>query len=471
MITPANFSSSQFAEASSRVVVIGAGFAGLEVARALGKAGIGTTVIDRHNHHLFQPLLYQVATAALSAADIAEPVRRILRRYPSVQVLFGEVTSIDTAGRTVRLSRGQAIPYDHLVVASGAGQSYFGHDEWSQWAPGLKTIEDARDIRSQVLLAFERAERTTDPAEQQRLATIAIIGGGPTGVELAGSIAELSRYALARDFRNISPGAASIVLVEAGPRLLGGFSEDLSAYARARLERLGVTVRTGQAVEHVGPTKITVSGRDMPVGLVIWAAGVSASPLGRQLGVETDRAGRVPVEPTLEVRGLDQVYALGDIASQIAEDGRPLPGLAQVAKQQGIHLGRALAAHLTKGEALTPFRYESRGNTAIVGRHAAVFEHGGFKIKGWLAWLAWAVIHVYLLVGFQHRFLVSMQWLWRYLTYERGARIITGDFVEVPDPAVAPVARERLRPIPPGADEKRPAMKLAANTDRIAETR
>lgn len=329
----ATSSSVKSAEAPRRVDVIGAGFAGLEVARGLGKAGIATTVIDRHNHHLFQPLLYQVATAALSAADIAEPVRRILRGYPSIQVLFGEVTAIDPAARTVQLFCGQTIPYDHLVVASGAGQSYFGHDEWCQWAPGLKTIEDARAIRSQVLLAFERAERETDPAEQQRLTTIAIIGGGPTGVELAGSIAELSRHTLARDFRNISPEAAQIVLVEAGPRLLRGFSEDLSAYARNRLERLGVRVRTSEAVEHVGPTKITVAGQDVPVGLVIWAAGVSASPLGRQLGVETDRAGRVPVEATLEVRGLDRVYALGDLASQTSEDGKPLPGLAQVAKQ------------------------------------------------------------------------------------------------------------------------------------------
>jgi NADH dehydrogenase len=321
------------------------------------------------------------------------------------------VTAIDPAARTVQLSYGQTIPYAHLVVASGAGQSYFGHDEWCQWAPGLKTIEDARAIRSQVLLAFERAERETDPALQQRLTAIAIIGGGPTGVELAGSIAELSRHTLARGFRNISPEAAQIVLVEAGPRLLGGFSEDLSAYARNRLERLGVRVRTSEAVEHLGPTEITVAGQDVPVGLVIWAAGVSASPLGRQLGVETDRAGRVPVEATLEVRGLDRVYALGDLASQTSEDGKPLPGLAQVAKQQGTHLGATLAAHLATGEALTPFQYRSRGNTAIVGRHAAVFESGRFKIKGWLAWVAWAVIHVHLLVGFQHRFLVSMQWL------------------------------------------------------------
>jgi NADH dehydrogenase len=435
---------STFSEvANPRVVVIGAGFAGLEVARALGKAGIGTTVIDRRNHHLFQPLLYQVATAALSAADIAEPIRRILRRYKSIQVLFGEVTSVDPIGRVVRLTCGRELAYDYLVVASGAGPSYFGHDEWSRWAPGLKTIEDARDIRSQILLTFERAERETDPLEQRRLTTIAIIGGGPTGVELAGSIAELSRHTLAQDFRNITPHETRILLIEAGERVLGAFPEELSTYARNRLDQLGVTVLTGERVEEVGATSVTVSGDRIPVGFVIWAAGVSASPLGRKLGVETDRAGRVPVSDTLEVRGLKNVFALGDIASQADEDGRPLPGLAQVAKQQGIHLGRCLAEHIAGQEPLKPFRYKSRGNTAIVGRHAAVYELGRFKMKGWVAWSAWAIIHVYLLVGFQHRFLVSMQWLWRYLTYERGARIIAGDFSEVADLESAPVQKTR----------------------------
>jgi NADH dehydrogenase len=429
------------------VVIIGAGFAGLEVAKALGSAGIGVTVIDRRNHHLFQPLLYQVATAALSATDVAEPIRKILRRHSSVRVIFGKVTTIDTEAQRVRLSCGQVIGYQHLVLASGASHGYFGHDEWAQWAPGLKTIEDARKIRSQLLLTFERAERATDPAERRRLLEIAIIGGGPTGVEMAGSIAELSRHTLLRDFRCINPGDARVTLVEAGPRLLSAFPEDMSAYAKARLERLGVTVRTGQAVEEIGPATITIAGTRQPVGVVIWAAGVSASPLARQLGT-TDRAGRIAVDETLAVSGLPQVYALGDVALLAGPDGHPLPGLAQVAKQQGVHLGRALAAHLKDGTPLPPFRYHSRGNTAIVGRHAAVFEQGKFKVKGGLAWMSWAIIHVYLLVGFQNRFLVSMQWLWRYMTYERGARLIAGDFIEVEDPNTAPLPLDRLRELP-----------------------
>ena len=432
------------------VIIVGAGFAGLEVAKALGKAGTETAIIDRRNHHLFQPLLYQVATAALSATDVAEPIRKVLRRHKSVQVLFGEVSEIDTDAREVRMTCGHRLEYRYLVVASGAGHGYFGHDEWAQWAPGLKTIEDARHIRSQLLLTFERAERTTDPAERQRLLSVAIIGGGPTGVELAGAIAELSRYTLARDFRSINPKATRITLVEAGPRLLSGFSEDISAYAKARLEQLGVQVRTGAAVEDVGPNSISIAGKEEPVGVVIWAAGVAASPLAKQLG-ETDRAGRILVDKTLAVPGQENVFALGDVTAFPAEGDRPLPGLAQVAKQQGIHLGRSLVAHIRSGEPLPPFRYNSRGNTAIVGRHAAVFEQGRFKVKGWFAWISWAVIHVYLLIGFQHRFLVSMQWLWRYLTYDRGARLIAGDYVEMDDPAAAPLPLDRLRPARPGA--------------------
>jgi NADH dehydrogenase len=430
--------------ASPKVVVIGAGFAGLEVAKGLGKAGISTTIIDRHNHHLFQPLLYQVATAALSATDVAEPIRKIMRRHRSVQVLFGEVSEIDTNERQVSMTCGHRVGYDYLVLASGAGPGYFGHDDWAQWAPGLKTIEDARHIRSQLLLTFERAERTQNPAERRRLLNVAIIGGGPTGVELAGAIAELSRFTLARDFRSINPADTRVELVEAGPRLLSGFSEDMSDYAKARLERLGVRVRTGEAVEEVGPVSIRISGREVPVGLVIWAAGVTASPLAGQLA-ETDRAGRVAVDGMLSVRGQENVFALGDVAVFTGEDGKPLPGLAQVAKQQGIYLGRSLADRIQGGRVAAPFRYNSRGNTAIVGRHAAVFEQGNFKVKGWSAWLAWAVIHVYLLVGFQHRFLVSIQWLWRYLTYDRGARLIAGDYVEVEDPLTAPLPRERLQ--------------------------
>lgn len=423
------------------VVVIGAGFGGLEVAKALGRAGIGVTVIDRRNHHLFQPLLYQVATAALSATDVAEPIRRILRRHSSVQVIFGEVLQIDLSARQLQLSCGQVIGYRHLVLATGASHSYFGHDNWAQWAPGLKTIEDARHIRSQILLAFERAERATDPAERERLMEIVIIGGGPTGVELAGAIAELSRHTLRRDFRAINSGSARITLVEAGPRILSGFSEEMSLYAEDRLKRLGVNVRTGEAVEEIGPTSISIAGVSQAVGVVIWAAGVSASPLARQLG-NTDRAGRVIVDETLAVRGSADVFALGDAAQFQGPDGKPLPGLAQVAKQQGIHLGRALASHLKDGTSLPPFVYDSRGNTAIVGRHAAVFEQAGFKLRGWFAWMTWAIVHVYLLVGFQNRMLVSMQWLWRYLTYERGARLIAGDFVETSDPMGAPVRKD-----------------------------
>jgi NADH:ubiquinone reductase (H+-translocating) len=429
-------------ESDQRVLVVGAGFAGLEVAKALGRAGLPVTVVDRHNHHLFQPLLYQVATAALSATDVAEPIRRILRREKSVEVVFGEVSEIDTAGRQVRLTCGDTLTYDYLVVASGAGHGYFGHDEWAQWAPGLKTIEDARRIRSQLLLTFERAERETNPAERERLLAVAIIGGGPTGVELAGAVAELSRYTLAQDFRRISTETTRIKLIEAGPRLLPAFSDEMAAYARRRLERLGVEVRVGQPVEEVTATSIRIAGKEIPTGIVIWAAGVTPSSLTRQLGA----TGRIAVEPTLAVPGLSGVFALGDIAAFSGEDGRPLPGLAQVAKQQGKHLGRSLTAHIRTGAPLTPFRYRSRGNTAIVGRHAAVYEYESFKLKGWMAWATWAVVHVYLLVGFQHRLIVSMQWLWRYLTYDRGARLIAGDYAEAeeptaPIPARGPAAR------------------------------
>lgn len=410
-----------------RVVVVGAGFGGIEVAKALGKAGIGTTVIDRRNHHLFQPLLYQVATAALSAVDVAEPIRRICRRYKSVQVLFGEVVGIDTEARSVRLSDGVDVPYDLLVLAAGAHTSYFGHAEWESRAPGLKSLDDARGIRSQLLRAFERAERATDPDEQARLMTIAIVGGGPTGVELAGALAELSRFTLVRDFRNIRPETTRIHLIEGGPRLLTGFSEDLAAYARRRLERRGVVVTTGEMVEQIDDDGLALAGRHLRAGLVLWAAGVSASPLGRELGVETDKVGRLTVGPTLEVEGCPGVYALGDMARVMDENGAPLPGLAQVAKQEGVYLGRALARRSKDAVEPGPFVYRSRGDTAIVGRHAGVYEYGRFKLTGWFAWLLWAVVHVYLLVGFEHRVLVSIQWLWRYVTYEHGARVIAGD--------------------------------------------
>jgi len=427
-----NQTSQPMAGERPHVVIIGAGFGGLACAAALGSTGIPVTVIDRRNYHLFVPLLYQVATAALSPADIAQPIRKILSRHPNIRVVLGEVTGIDTERRLVRLNpdgphRDGDVRYDRLVIATGSSYSYFGHDEWAAVAPGVKTIEDAQHIRARLLGCFERAELSTDPEEQAMLMTVVIVGGGPTGVELAGAVAELTRYALARDFRRIDPRSARILLVEAGPRLLGTFPEHLSRYARNALGRLGVTVMTGQAVEKIEAGGVTISGRFIPAGTMVWGAGVAASPAGRWLGLETDRAGRIRVDADLSVPGLDGVYALGDTALGAGDDGKPLPGLAQVAKQQGQHLGAALAANILRGEPMPPFRFKNRGNTAIVGRSAAVFDFGTRQLKGWLAWILWAVVHVYLLVGFEKRLLVSMQWLWRYLTYERGARLIIGD--------------------------------------------
>jgi NADH dehydrogenase len=409
---------------NTRVVVIGAGFAGIEVARGLGRAGVPVTLIDRQNHHLFQPLLYQVATAALSPADIAEPVRKMLRGQPNVEVVLGEVSGIDRGTHIVSLRDGKTFAYDWLVIASGATHSYFGHDDWGAFAPGLKTIEDARTIRSRLLLAFELAEMSHDPVEQKRLMTIAVIGGGPTGVELAGSIAELAHYTLAKDFHRIHAETATVLLLEAGPRILTAFPDDLASYAARKLEKLGVTLRTNTAVENITSKSITAKGEEIPVGLAIWAAGVMASPIGKMLGVPVDRAGRVTVHRDLSVPGRENIYVLGDLALTPDENGKPLPGLAQVAKQEGAYLGAALAKKILKGEAAPPFTFHNRGNTAIIGRNAAVFDFGWWRIKGWFAWTMWALIHVYLLVGFQHRVLVAIQWLWRYITYEQGSRLI-----------------------------------------------
>ena len=312
-------------------------------------------------------------------------------------------------------------------MATGSVYSYFGHDDWAEHAPGLKTIENARRVRARLLTTFEQAEMSPDPAQQKALMTSIVVGGGPTGVEMAGAIAELARFTLRRDFRRIDPAAAHVILVEAGPRLLPAFPEELADYARERLERLGVEVLTNQPVEKVESKGVTIAGRFIPAGNIVWGAGVKASPAGGWLGVETDRMGRIPVAPDLSVRGVDGVYALGDTALCLGEDGKPLPGLAQVAKQQGIHLGRSLAANILRGEPMPPFEFKNRGNTAIIGRNAAVFDFGRQHLRGFLAWLLWAVIHVYLLVGFEKRVLVTTQWLWRYLTYQRGARLILRD--------------------------------------------
>jgi NADH dehydrogenase len=413
-----------------RVVIVGAGFGGIACARALGGSGAAVTVVDRRNYHLFVPLLYQVATAALSPADIARPIRSMLARYRNIEVVLGEVTGVDMAARRVLLREGPDLPFDRLVFAAGSNYNYFGHDDWADVAPGPRTLADALSIRARMLLAFEKAEIATDSEEQARLLTTVVVGGGPTGVEMAGSVIELARHALVRDFRRIDPAKARVLLVEGGPRLLPSFPETLSAYAKTALEKLGVTVITGATVEAIAADSVTIAGKVVPAGCIVWGAGVRASPAAAFLGVPVDRAGRVTVGADLAVPGLDGVYAIGDSAATPGEDGRPLPALAQVANQQGIHLGRALSRSLKEGTPLPPFRYRERGNTAIVGRNAAVFDFGRFRLKGRIGWLLWAVVHIYLLTGFENRALVAVHWLWMYLTYQRGARLITGEEAE-----------------------------------------
>jgi NADH dehydrogenase len=410
-----------------KVVIVGAGFGGLEAAKTLGRAGFRVLLLDRQNHHLFQPLLYQVATAALSPADIGEPIRRIMRPYPSVEVLFAEASAIDTADKCVVLRDGGRLAYDILILAAGARTDFFGNDGWARHALGLKTITDASTLRSRILLAFEQAEREADPERRRRLMSFVVIGGGPTGVEMAGSIAELSRHTLQRDFRLIRPDTARITLVEAGPRLLPGFADDLADHAATRLRQLGVEVLLDTPVTDIDEAGVTTGERKLPSATIVWGAGVKASALAETLGTPLDKGGRLLVGRDFRIEGLADHYAIGDIAHCEDEDGNPLPGLAQVAKQQGAHLGHALARSLKTRGALAPFTYRDRGNTAIVGRHSAVYERGKVKLKGGIAWAFWAVVHVYLLVGFQNRLSVSIQWLWRYLTYERGARIITTD--------------------------------------------
>jgi NADH dehydrogenase len=415
---------SRIPPARKKIVIVGAGFAGLEVARALANSACDVTLIDRQNFHLFQPLLYQVATAALSPADIAEPVRRMLRTCPNVEVVLGEVTGIGTKDRALSLANGKVLNYDILVLAAGATHAYFGHEDWEAFAPGIKTIADARSIRSRLLLSFELAEVCDDPNERRRLTTFVVVGGGPSGVELAGSIAELARHTLARDFHRIDTKSTTVILLEAGPRILSAFPSTLSGYAVVKLGALGVIVRENCSVQDITARNVEAGGETIPSGLTIWAAGVKAVPLGRLLGAPIDKAGRIEVAGDLSVPGFAGVYALGDIATVRDAKGVPLPGLAQVAKQAGRYLGRAIAENLWSGDKATPFVFRDRGNVAIIGRHAAVMDLGWARFSGTPAWLLWALIHIYLLAGLQHRLLVVIQWLWRYATYDRGARLI-----------------------------------------------
>lgn len=408
-----------------RIIIVGAGFGGLAVAAGLRRAEVDLTVIDRQNHHLFQPLLYQVATAGLSPADIAWPVRSLLRRQANARVLMGAVTAVDPARKGVLLD-GAPIAYDCLVLATGATHGYFGRDEWAEHAPGLKTLDDATAIRRRLLLAFERAEMATNPEECARLLTIVIVGGGPTGVELAGAIAELARRTLARDFRAIDPARTRVVLVEAGQRVLANFPASLSAYTALSLERLGVELRFGRAVTHCDASGVAIGEEILRAGTVIWAAGVAASPAARWLGVEPDRAGRVPVTASLQPPGLEDIWVIGDTALAKNPGGAPQPGIAPVAKQQGAWVARAIMARITGRAPPPPFVYRDRGLLATIGRTAAVIAYRRLRLRGWIAWWIWGAAHVYFLVSLRNRLIVVTQWLWAYLLWERGARLITG---------------------------------------------
>jgi NADH dehydrogenase len=408
-----------------RVVIIGGGFGGLSAARALHKVPVDVVLLDRRNHHVFQPLLYQVATAGLSPGDIASPIRWILRRQLNVQVWMATALAIDPRAQVVRLVDGQ-VPYDYLIVAAGSTHAYFGHDEWRPFAPGLKTLEDALEIRGRVLRAFELAERESNASVQQRLLTFVVIGGGPTGVELAGALAEISRHALVNDFRAIDPETARIILIEGGPAVLPTYPAPLPAFARRALERLGVSVWTGRVVTRVEPGKVRIGAETIEAGTILWAAGVAASPLGASLGVPVDRVGRVIVERDLTTPGHPEVAVVGDLAAFQKPDGTLLPGVAQVAMQQAAHAARNIARTLA-GEPRQPFRYRNLGNMATIGRHAAVGDFGWLRVTGYPAWLAWLFIHIVKLIGFRNRLTVMTQWAFAYLTYQRSVRLITRD--------------------------------------------
>jgi NADH dehydrogenase len=408
------------------VVIIGGGFGGMAAARALKRAPVRLTMVDRRNHHLFQPLLYQVATAALNPADIASPIRRILRRQRNASVILGEASSIDTQQKIVQLLDGE-VAYDFLIVASGATHSYFGHDEWLEPAPGLKTLEDAVEIRRRVLVAYEAAEREVDAAEVANWMTFVVIGGGPTGVEMAGALAEISRRVLERDFRKIDPGKARIILIEAGPKVLPAMSPESSVSARRQLERLGVEVITDSPVTAVDDRGVVHGGTRLDSRTVIWAAGVAASPLGKTLGadVKLDRAGRVIVNQDLSVPDADGVFVIGDLAS-IKSDGKPVPGLSPAAMQEGRHAAKNIV-RLIRGEPTLPFHYRDKGTLATIGKAAAVADIAGLHLSGLVAWLMWLFVHLLFLIGFRNRFIVIVEWAWTYVRNDRGARLITGD--------------------------------------------
>jgi NADH dehydrogenase len=411
-------------EQKPRVVIVGAGFAGLSCARALKRAPVQVTLVDRRNHHLFQPLLYQVATAGLNPSDIATPSRQILRRQKNANVLLAEVGRVDLGAKCVHLDGGDVLRYDHLILATGVTHAYFGHPEWAAVAPGLKTIEDALEIRRRILVAFERAERETDAERQRAWLTFVVVGGGPTGVELAGAVAEIARHTLASEFRNIDPHRARVILLQAGERVLPSFSPVSSRSAQGQLERLGVNVHLGMRVTAIDDKGVTIGRERVEARTVLWAAGVSASPLAGTLGAPLDAAGRMLVTPELTVPGHDEVHVVGDVASLRREDGSAVPGVAPAAIQEGRHAAANVLRALG-GEPLVPFRYVDKGSMATIGRGAAVAESGGWRFTGFVAWLGWLVIHILFLVGHRNRLAVLLQWGYHYATFEREARLIT----------------------------------------------
>ncbi|MGQ0585236.1 MAG: NAD(P)/FAD-dependent oxidoreductase [Reyranella sp.] len=411
--------------ARPRIVIVGAGFGGLSAAHSLAGADADVTVIDRRNYHLFQPLLYQVATAGLSPAQIASPIRAILRHDANVRVVLGKVKGVDKERRVVRLDE-REIPYDQLVLATGSRHAYFGHDEWESVAPGLKKIDDATSIRRRILTAFEHAESTDSHEARRRFLTFVVIGAGPTGVEMAGAIAELAHVALRHDFRTIDPREARVILVEAGSTVLAAFPPVLSAAARSALEKLHVEVRLGVPVTRCDESGVTIGAEHLPTATIVWAAGVAASAAGHWLGVEKDRIGRVPVGPDLTVPGHPEIFVIGDTASVAGQDGKPLPGLAPVAKQQGAYVARVLRARLAGKPAPPPFRYRNYGTMATIGRRSAVADFGWLRLDGTLAWLMWGLVHVSFLIGFRNRLVVMLEWIWSYMTFQSGARLITG---------------------------------------------
>ncbi|MEY4512418.1 MAG: hypothetical protein RLZZ450_4540 [Pseudomonadota bacterium] len=449
----------------ARVVIVGGGFGGLTAAKALRRAPVRLTLLDRRNHHLFQPLLYQVAMAGLAPSEIAMPIRAALRRQRNTTVLLDEVSGIDLVAKRVLCKQGAPVEYDYLILAPGARTHYFGHDDWATFAPGLKSIDDAVEIRRRVLLAFEAAEREPDPARRAHYLRFIVIGGGPTGVELAGAIAELARYVLSRDFKNVLPSETSVLLIEGGPRVLATFDESLSAKTVEQLGELGVKVRSGTVVKEINPEGVLLNtGEHLDAKTIVWAAGVSSSPLLAALGVEVDRGGRAKVMPDCSLPGHPEVFVIGDAAFLLGDDGKPLPGVSPTAMQQARHVAKIIQAELRDEKARTPFQYRDKGSMATIGRSRAIAQVGKLKLSGMLAWLAWLFVHLVYLIGFRNRLLVLFDWAWSYFTYRRGSRLITGDRLEAGTPgvvesSVTPVSVARALPaaqLVPAAEQAAP---------------